>query len=203
MFTTGLSPLELKRRHTIVLTTIATRLPVRRKGAGALAIRWGVEQARQAGVQAYLEAAADAKHLYETNGFREIGVGDVVLSNSVLKISRMICEPCRDISGMPKTEDRRFYAGRVAFGLQSRNDEMNEHQTACKPSYHRWNVTLVPVGEGSTGRFHMRNSTRSVSKVIAIASKRGQRISLGKALVDNTAAVVRFKLSEANPACTI
>ena len=57
----------------VVLTNIKTREPLQRNGAGSLILKWGLEQARKAGVPAYLEAAPDAKHLYETHGFRQIG----------------------------------------------------------------------------------------------------------------------------------
>lgn len=55
-----------------VLTNIATREPLRRLGAGSLMLEWGLKQAREEGVPAYLEAVADAKGLYEKHGFREV-----------------------------------------------------------------------------------------------------------------------------------
>ena len=35
-------------------------------------MQWGLEQAKKAGVPAYLESVPDAKGLYEKHGFREM-----------------------------------------------------------------------------------------------------------------------------------
>lgn len=54
------------------MTTIVTRAPLRKHGAGSLILKWGLEQAEKAGVPAYLEAVPEAKHLYEAHGFKEV-----------------------------------------------------------------------------------------------------------------------------------
>ncbi|KAK4561286.1 hypothetical protein LTR86_004603 [Recurvomyces mirabilis] len=81
-----------------VLTTLATREPYRRKGAGGLILEWGLEQARKAGVPAFLEAAVGAKHLYESHGFKEIEKASIDCSDSgmpgvVVELAIMRADP--------------------------------------------------------------------------------------------------------------
>lgn len=40
-------------------------------------LEWGLQKAAQEGVPAYLEAVPDAKGLYESHGFREVGTEDI------------------------------------------------------------------------------------------------------------------------------
>jgi predicted N-acetyltransferase YhbS len=56
-----------------VLTSIKTREPLQKNGAGSLILKWGLAQAAKEGVPAYLEAVVQAMHLYEMHGFREVG----------------------------------------------------------------------------------------------------------------------------------
>jgi len=83
---------------SLVLTTITTREPLRKHGAGSKIIEWGLAKAKQDRCPAYLEAVAAAKGLYEKHGFREIGT-QVVKMDSFgmpgveLVFSRMRAEP--------------------------------------------------------------------------------------------------------------
>ena len=81
-----------------VLTTLTTREPYRRNGAGSMILEWGLEQARKAGMPAYLEAAVGAKHLYESHGFKEIETAkvdcsDVGLPGVVAELAIMKADP--------------------------------------------------------------------------------------------------------------
>ena len=49
-----------------------TREPLRKRGAASLILEWGLKQASEEGVPAFLEAAQTAKSLYEKHGFKEI-----------------------------------------------------------------------------------------------------------------------------------
>ncbi|KAK5111404.1 hypothetical protein LTR85_012178 [Meristemomyces frigidus] len=59
--------------NTPFLTTIVTREPLRKHGAGSMLLDWGLEQAKKAGVPAYLEAVPQAMGLYAKHGFRDVG----------------------------------------------------------------------------------------------------------------------------------
>ena len=81
-----------------VLTNIKTREPLQKKGAGSLIIKWGLDQAAKEGVPAYLEAATQAKHLYEQHGFREISRQTVDctqfgMPGVVFELARMRADP--------------------------------------------------------------------------------------------------------------
>lgn len=71
------SSLLFADRQLLVLTTLKTREPFQRNGAGSMILQWGLKEAAKEQVPAYLEAAPDAKHLYEAHGFREVGT-DVI-----------------------------------------------------------------------------------------------------------------------------
>ena len=57
----------------LVLASIITRAPHRRRGAGRLLVEWGLEQARRDGCPAYVEATEEGQALYEARGMRKVG----------------------------------------------------------------------------------------------------------------------------------
>lgn len=67
------------QRKIWVLTQLQTRKSWRRKGAGTLLIKWGLNQAENEGCPVYLEGAPEAIGLYEKCGFRRAG-GEVRIS---------------------------------------------------------------------------------------------------------------------------
>ena len=56
-----------------MLTNIKTREPLQKQGAGSMILDWGLKQAAEEGVPAYLEAAVEAIGLSQKHGFREVG----------------------------------------------------------------------------------------------------------------------------------
>jgi GNAT superfamily N-acetyltransferase len=60
-------------RPAWVLMHLVTRPSQRRRGAAALLIRWGQEQARNIGASAYLEAGAQGAPVYKKYGFVQVG----------------------------------------------------------------------------------------------------------------------------------
>lgn len=80
------------------MTNIKTREPFQRNGAGTLMLKWGLEQAAQEGVPAYLEALVQAMHLYERHGFREVDrqrtdCAKYGMPGVVFEIARMRADP--------------------------------------------------------------------------------------------------------------
>ncbi|KAI9710702.1 MAG: hypothetical protein M1820_002535 [Bogoriella megaspora] len=79
-----------------MLTTLKTKEPERRRGAGGMLVEWGVQQAKKEGIPAYLEAVPEAKSLYEKFGFKQIGEQIVDLRPCdiplVLVIARMMVD---------------------------------------------------------------------------------------------------------------
>ena len=65
----------------IDLEIVATDPAYQGKGAGSQLMRWGLRQADQQHVEAYLEASPDAVALYERLGFRETDRTDTFISN--------------------------------------------------------------------------------------------------------------------------
>ena len=70
-----------------------TREPLRKHGAGSLLLEWGLEQAKKDACQAYLEAAPDAKGLYEKHGFRQVGEQHVDVLGMKIVLARMRADP--------------------------------------------------------------------------------------------------------------
>jgi ribosomal protein S18 acetylase RimI-like enzyme len=60
----------LGMRPHMHLSDLATRLAHRRRGAGSMLIRWGLEKANEKGMEAYLEASEQTRLLYEKFGFK-------------------------------------------------------------------------------------------------------------------------------------
>jgi ribosomal protein S18 acetylase RimI-like enzyme len=60
---------------------VATDPKYQGKGAGSQLMRWGLSQADEQGVEAFLEASPDAVPLYERLGFREAGRTDTFIKN--------------------------------------------------------------------------------------------------------------------------
>lgn len=78
----------------LALTILVTRAQYRGQGAGGMLVRWGTAQADAEGVPAYLEASPAAKHLYETQGFKQVGQHEVDLNkaagiDSKFRLARM------------------------------------------------------------------------------------------------------------------
>ena len=63
------------------LEIVATDPSYQGKGAGTQLMQWGLNQADEQGVEAYLEASPDAVPLYERLGFREAGRTDTFIKN--------------------------------------------------------------------------------------------------------------------------
>lgn len=61
------------------LTFLATDPEHERRGAATLLVKWGVEQAINEGIPAYLESTADAEKVYERQGFRPVDKVSMVL----------------------------------------------------------------------------------------------------------------------------
>ncbi len=60
---------------------LATHPTHQGKGAGSQLMRWGLVQADEQNVEAYLEASPDAVPLYEKFGFREVERTDTFIKN--------------------------------------------------------------------------------------------------------------------------
>jgi len=56
-----------------VLSTLITKEPQRKRGAGSKLVEWGVQQAKNQNVPAYLEATPSGAPVYEKVGFRKVG----------------------------------------------------------------------------------------------------------------------------------
>ena len=56
-------------------------------------LKWGLEQAKKDGCPAYLEAAPDAKALYEKHGFRQVGEQQVEVLGMKIVLARMRADP--------------------------------------------------------------------------------------------------------------
>lgn len=54
------------------LEIIVTRARYQGRGAGGMLMGWGVERADEEGVECYLDATPEGKHLYEKFGFKDI-----------------------------------------------------------------------------------------------------------------------------------
>ncbi|KXL45600.1 hypothetical protein M433DRAFT_154303 [Acidomyces richmondensis BFW] len=76
-----------------VLTTMVTREPYRKRGAGSLTLEWGLEQARKDGIPVFLEAAPAAKRLYEKHGWRQVGKQVSDIGGQKIEIARMRADP--------------------------------------------------------------------------------------------------------------
>ncbi|ETS78027.1 hypothetical protein PFICI_10089 [Pestalotiopsis fici W106-1] len=67
-------PTWVPDRHPCwVLMHLVTRPSQRRRGAAGLLIRWGLERAREMGVDAYLEAGVQGRPVYLKFGFEQVG----------------------------------------------------------------------------------------------------------------------------------
>ena len=67
------------------LELVATDPAHQGKGAGSQLMRWGLVQADEQGVEAYLEASPEAVALYEKLGFREVEHTDTFIDNERVK----------------------------------------------------------------------------------------------------------------------
>jgi len=76
-----------------VLTTMVTREPYRKRGAGSLMLEWGLEQARKDGIPVFLEATPAAKGLYEKHGWRQVGKQVSEVEDQKIEIARMRADP--------------------------------------------------------------------------------------------------------------
>jgi predicted N-acetyltransferase YhbS len=56
-----------------VLTTLITREGDRRRGAGGMLVKWGLQRAIKDGVPAFIEASPAGKPLYMACGFSHVG----------------------------------------------------------------------------------------------------------------------------------
>jgi GNAT superfamily N-acetyltransferase len=63
------------------LEIVATDPTYQGKGAGSQLMRWGLKQADEKHVEAFLEASPDAVPLYERLGFREVDRTDTFIEN--------------------------------------------------------------------------------------------------------------------------
>ena len=60
------------RQAHYYLEMIVTRHEHQGKGAGAMLVKWGVDEADKAGWPCYLDSTPDGKGLYVRHGFREL-----------------------------------------------------------------------------------------------------------------------------------
>lgn len=60
-------------RPCLILMHMVTRPSQRGKGAARLLVQWGIDQAIETGVPAYLEAGVMGRPIYEKMGFRQVG----------------------------------------------------------------------------------------------------------------------------------
>ena len=67
------------------LEIVATDPAYQGKGAGSQMMRWGLKQADEQGMEAYLEASPEAVPLYKSLGFREAGRTDTWIENERVK----------------------------------------------------------------------------------------------------------------------
>lgn len=67
------------------LEIVATDPAYQGRGAGSQLMRWGLEQADNQGVEAYLEASPEAVPLYKNLGFREADKTDTFIDNERVK----------------------------------------------------------------------------------------------------------------------
>lgn len=62
-----------------MLCTLLTKHTQRKRGAGSMLVRWGVERAKRDGVPAFLEATPAGAPIYESLGFRQVGQAELQL----------------------------------------------------------------------------------------------------------------------------
>jgi len=60
------------KRPYYYLNVLFTHPKHHRRGAGAMLLRWGMEEADRLGVECYMEASIEGRPLYERNGFKVI-----------------------------------------------------------------------------------------------------------------------------------
>lgn len=60
--------------RTLDLKLLSTHSDHQRRGAGALLLKWGSEQADRIGADCYLEATTTGRPLYEKFGYRQVGM---------------------------------------------------------------------------------------------------------------------------------
>ena len=71
--------------YFIDLEIVATDPAYQGKGAGSQLMRWGLKQADEHRVEAYLEASPDAVPLYERLGFKEVAHAAYFIENERVK----------------------------------------------------------------------------------------------------------------------
>lgn len=62
------------------MQTLVTHPQHQGRGAGATLLRWGLEKAQEAGLEAFLESTKAGRGLYEKNGFQHVEDLDLDLS---------------------------------------------------------------------------------------------------------------------------
>jgi hypothetical protein len=80
-----------------VLALLITASQQRRRGAGSLLVRWGLEMSDTTGLPCYLQASGQGRRLYIHCGFRDINTVEFNLSDygleGVEKMTEMLREP--------------------------------------------------------------------------------------------------------------
>lgn len=82
-----------------VLALLATAPEYRRRGAGGLLVRWGIDRSEATGLPCYLQASEQGRRLYLHHGFRDLGTVEFCLAEygleGVERMTEMITEPSR------------------------------------------------------------------------------------------------------------
>lgn len=81
-----------------VLALLVTASEHRRKGAGSLLLRWGIERAEEMGLPCYLQASEEGKRLYEKHDFQVTDVREFDLSEYGLEGVEIMTEMMRQPS---------------------------------------------------------------------------------------------------------
>lgn len=83
-----------------VLALLVTGSQYRRKGAGSLIVKWGIELSEATGLPCYLQASEQGRRLYSHYGFQDIDTVDFDLSKygltGVEKMTAMIRDPTKE-----------------------------------------------------------------------------------------------------------
>ena len=81
----------------IVLALLVTLTPHRRRGAGSLLLKWGIDLSERIGLPCHLQASSQGRKLYKHHGFEEMGTVEFDLKKfglqGVEEMTEMIRRP--------------------------------------------------------------------------------------------------------------
>lgn len=90
----------LKLTSSIVLALLVTDSRYRRRGAGSLVVKWGIDLSEETGIPCYLQASEQGRRLYSHYGFEAIDTVEYNLSEygleGVERMTEMLRKPLGD-----------------------------------------------------------------------------------------------------------